>query len=159
MEFSNDVEKYEIEVTKMSQNSQLFFYSAEREMLTQTFPFTLFSAGVSLSSCLASGILSILSTWLLILTLIFSILCWYACARDDSNSENCWRWVIVLPVVSAAVIFSLCVIANSIVVFTGIDSCGGKQYAAYVQVGVSYILIVTFAAFFVLFINALRDKD
>jgi len=34
MEFSNDVEKYEIEVTKMSQNSQLFFYSAEREMLT-----------------------------------------------------------------------------------------------------------------------------
>ena len=98
-----------------------------------------------------------LSTWLLILTLLFSILCWCGCS-DDSNDADCWRWGIVLPVVSAAVIFSLCVIANSIVVFTGTDSCGEKQYAAYVQVGISYIMIVAFAAFFVLFINALRDR-
>jgi len=122
------------------------------------FFFLLLSAGISLTSCLASGIVSILSTWLLTLTLIFSILFWCGCYKDSYAKSN-WRKGIVGLVLPVAVGFSLCVIANSVVAFTGIDSCGANRYATYVQVAVSYILIVAFAAFFLLLIRTLRAEE
>ena len=107
---------------------------------------------------MTSGILSILSTWLLTLTLIFSILFWCGCYKDSYAKSN-WRKRIVGLVLSAYAIFSLCVIANSVVAFTGADSCGANQYATYVQVAVSYILIVAFGAFFLLLIRTLRAEE